>query len=90
MKYAVLQISRGTVHLLIREDSDLMCWEKRNFPRPQNAVGKYNDSEILDLIEEMIEQYRLQEIPVWEIYACMDLGMSTIFECEWDPSTFQS
>ena len=34
--------------------------------------------EILDLIEEMIELARLQGIPVWEIYACMDLGMSTI------------
>ena len=79
MKYAVLQISRGTVHLLIREDSDLICWEKRNFtPPPRMLLESTTIQEILDLIEEMIELARLQGVPVWEIYACMDLGMSTI------------
>ena len=79
MKYAVLQISRGTVHLLIREDSDLICWEKRNFtPPPRMLLESTTIQEILDLIEEMIELSRLQGVPIWEIYACMDLGMSTI------------
>ena len=79
MKYAVLQISRGTVHLLIREDSDLICWEKRNFtPPPRMLLESTTIQEILDLIAEMIELARLQGVPVWEIYACMDLGMSTI------------
>ena len=79
MKYAVIQISRGKIQLLIREGSDLICWEQRSFtPPPRMLLESTTIQEILDLIEEMIELGRLQGVPVWEIYACMDLGMSTI------------
>lgn len=79
MKYAVLQISRGSIHLIIREQSDLVCWEKRTFTPPKRMLLESSTiQDILDLIEEMIEIARLQGVPVWDLYACMDLGMSTI------------
>ena len=79
MKYAVIQISRGTIHLLVREGEDLKSWEQRTFaPPPRMLLESSTIQEILDLLEEMIELARLQGVPVWEIYACMDLGMSTI------------
>lgn len=79
MKYAVIQISRGLIHLLVREGEDLKSWEQRAFsPPPRMLLESATIQEILDLLEEMIELARLQGIPVWEIYACMDLGMSTI------------
>ncbi len=79
MSYAVLQISRGELHLLIREDDDLKCWERRTFLPPERMLLESNTiQEVLDLIEEMIELARLQGVPVWEIYACMDIGMSTV------------
>ena len=79
MKYAVLQVSRGEIHLLIREGEDLKCWERRRFLPPARMLLETRTiQEVLDLIEEMIELARLQGVPVWELYACMDLGMSTI------------
>ena len=64
---------------MIREGDELICWEHRSFiPPPRMLLETEGIQEIIDLISELIEVARLKEVPVWDIYAFLDLSISTV------------
>ena len=79
MKYTVLQISRGYILMMIRSGNDLICWERRTFTPPTRMLlPSESIEEIVNLCAELIEIARLHDVPVWDIYALMDLSISTV------------
>lgn len=64
---------------MIRSGDDLICWEHRSFTPPTRMLlPSESIEEIVDLCAELVEIARLHDVPVWDIYAFLDLSISTV------------